>query len=410
MEAQTPTKSGLLQVEVTPVFTRNQAADTRIVINEGGTRSSKTFSLAQLFLSKLLAEPGIVITICRKTLPALRATAMKDFIGIARAWGVYDERDHNKTENIYRNPKNGSEVEFLSVDEPQKVRGRKRDYLWMNEANEFELEDFRQLILRTTKQVFMDLNPPDEYHWIVEEIIEKRDDVTLIKSNYRDNTFLEQEVVREIELLQQADENYWRIFGLGERGISGTKIYSHWQLVDDLPEDCDEIIWGVDFGFSNPAAIVRIGIKDQAYYWDELMYERGLVNPAIVARADTLREEGLLDDTMSGYGDAAEPDRIQEFKDGVEYEGRDIEGFNLEAADKSVKDGIDHVKAHKFFITKRSLNLIKEVKAYSWKTKDGKPLEGQPVKLNDHLMDAGRYAIYTHHKNGAGGRPRVRLI
>lgn len=397
----------LSQMDVTRIYELNRDAKHRIVMNEGGTRSSKTWSLAQLFVTKLHEEDGIVITICRKTLPSLKATAMKDFIDILKANGQYDEASHNKTDHIYRF--RNSEVEFVSIDEPQKIRGRKRDYLWMNEANEFELEDFRQLALRTTKQIFMDFNPVDPYHWIVEEVM-PRDDVYYINSTYKDNPFLEKEVVKEIERLKDADENYWRVFGLGMRAVSWTQIYTHWKLVDEWPANPDEVIYGIDFGFNNKTAVVRIAIKDGEYTWDELLYESGLTNRDLIKKLCEFRGQGLITSNMQGYADSAEPDRIEEIKKpGKDEEGKIIQGFNVVPADKSVKDGIDFVKAHPFRITKQSVNIQKEVKNYLWKTKDGKPID-EPVKLNDHTMDAGRYASYTHGKKKKEGRPRIRVI
>jgi phage terminase large subunit len=152
---------------------------------------------------------------------------MRDFFEVMKELGVYKRELHNLTDLTYKYKEN--EIEFISIDQPQKIRGRKRHYLWLNEANEFQFEDFRQLNMRTEKQIWMDFNPSDEYHWIYDHIL-TRDDAVLIKSTYKNNPFLETTIVKEIERLQGVDKNYWRIYGLGERGIGELKVYSHWQI------------------------------------------------------------------------------------------------------------------------------------------------------------------------------------
>jgi phage terminase large subunit len=369
-----------MQLKATKIFDKNHQAlegGARIIVNQGGRGSSKTWSIAQIFLILLLTKQNVVLTVARKYFPALRATAMKDFFTIMKNEGAYRIESHNRTEHIYRFRSN--EIEFISVDQEQKVRGRKRDYLWMNEVNEFSLEDYRQLSMRTENTIFMDFNPSDEFHWIYDQIL-TRDDTTFIQSTYLDNPFLPRSIVKEIETYRTLDANYWRVYGLGERGISELKVYSHWKVGDE-PETFDEVIYGLDFGYNNPTALVRIGIRDQAYYWKELLYESFITNTQLIERL-----KGL--DIKNGriYADTAEPQRIEEIRKA---------GFNIKPSNKDVQKGIDHIKSHAFYVTKDSVNLLKEVKSYSWKEKDGKALD-EPVKQYDHLMDAGRYAVHTH--------------
>jgi len=378
-----------LNLSATTVFQSNYneyLKNTRLVINQGGRGSSKTWSIAQLFLLILLTKKNVLLTVCRKTLPALRATAMRDFFEIMKAEEIYLKEKHNRTDLTYHYKTN--EIEFISIDQPQKVRGRRRQYLWMNEANEFSYEDFRQLNLRTEKQIWQDFNPSDEYHWIYDKVLTRKD-ACLIKSTYKDNPFLDPVIVKEIELLQGLDPNYWRIYGLGERGISETKIYLHWQYCDELPKNPDEIIYGLDFGYNNPTALIKISIKDQKYYWHELIYESHLTNSQVIDKLNDLVRLNEMTKNSMIYADSAEPQRIEEIHKA---------GFNIKPADKDVKKGIDIIKTYAWFITKSSINALKEVKSYSWKVdKDGKNLD-EPVKQNDHLMDAGRYAIHTYSK------------
>jgi len=321
-------------------------------------------------------------------MPALRATAMKDFFNVLKASGIYKEEWHNKSEHTYKYKPSGSEVDFISVDEPIKVRSRRRNYLWMNEANEFSKEDFEQLNMRTDKQIFMDFNPSHMFHWIYDDL-EPRKDCIVINSTYLDNPFLPKELVKEIEGYKNKDQNYWRIYGLGLKGIAESLIYTHWEYCDDLPESPDKILFGLDFGFNNQTALVKIAVKDKDYYWDEILYEKGMTNIDLIKRLEQLVKEKIISENDIIYADSAEPARIEEIR---------RHNFNiLPCAKVEIKDGIDKIKSQKFYITKRSINLLKEVKTYSWKMKDNKPLE-EPVKENDHLLDAGRYAIITDAK------------
>lgn len=372
----------ILDLQTTRVFQKNYneyLKGTNFVVNQGGTGSSKTYSIAQLFLLILLRGERVLLTVARKTLPALRATAMRDFFDIMKASNLYRVERHNKSNNnyVYKD----AEIEFISIDEAHKIRGRKRQYLWLNEANEFSYEDFRQLNLRTEKQVFMDFNPSDEYHWIYDYIL-TRPDCSFIQSTYKDNPFLEPRRIKEIELLKQMDQNYWRIYGLGERGISELKIYSHWQYCDKLPDNPDEVIYGLDFGYNNPTALIKVAIKDQNIYTEELIYKSYLTNADLITKLKEIKEVK----SAYIYADCAEPQRIEEIKRA---------GFNIRPSDKEVGKGVDAVKTRIWFITKSSINILKEVKSYSWKEKDGKALD-EPVKTNDHAMDAIRYAVHTH--------------
>jgi phage terminase large subunit len=377
-----------LKLKATNVFERNYDAykkGTRFVVNQGGTGSSKTWSLAQLFLILLLREERKVMTIVRKTLPALKATSINDLVKIMNQHNIYNLDNHNKSDLYFEY--NGNKLEYFAVDDPQKVRSRRRDYLWMNEANEFKYEDFKQLNMRTSKQVFMDFNPSDQFHWIYDEI-KTREDCLTIKSTYKDNPYLNKQVVNEIEEYKNLDQNYWRIYGLGERGVSQTTVYSHWELVDKLPEGGD-VIYGLDFGYNHPSALVKVVIKDDKAYVKELLYESHLTNQQLI---DKIKE--LVDGNKYIYCDSAEPDRIEEMIQA---------GLNAKPAYKSVSDGIDTVKSHHLYITKDSVNLLKEIKSYSWKEKNEKPID-EPVKANDHCMDSKRYAIATYFKE-----PKVSL-
>jgi len=373
-----------LNIKASGVFEKNYNATERIVLNVGSSRSSKTYSLCQMLITKALAEPlPEVYTISRKTLPALKASAYRDFLEILQNADIYNPENHNKSDLTYQ--LNNTLVEFISVDQFDKVKGRKRKVLYMNEANEFSYQDYTQLALRTTGQIFMDLNPSHaQEHWI-EEKIKVRDDCRVIHSTYKNNPFLDQQTIFEIERLEHTDPNLWRIYGLGEMGVAEARIYTHIQMCDALPEVYDRRVYGIDFGYNNPTALGEVRVKDDEYYCKELLYEKGLTNSDLIAKLQEL-EINQLDFI---YCDSAEPQRIEEIRKA---------GFNAKPSNKDVNKGIDTVKSKVVYVTKDSVNAWKEIHSYSWQVDaDGKVKQDEkPVKVHDHYMDGGiRYPIHS---------------
>ena len=356
-----------------------KASKKRLVINQGGTRSGKTYSTIQVLIEYCQKNSGCgaTITIVRKTLPALKGSAYRDFLQILDKEGWYDEKAHNKSEMTYW--LFGNLIEFISVDQPQKIRGRKRNVCFINEANELEYEDFMQLNLRTTDKMILDYNPSDEYHWIYEKLI--NDDAEFYVTTYLDNPFLPSELIKVIEDLKNVDENYWKVYGLGERGQSTETIYTHWKYCEQLPGK-GEVIYGQDFGFNNPSALIKVELWEDALYCEEVLYQTKLTTNDLI---DEYKILGIHRSDMI-YCDSAEPKTIEEMRRA---------GYNVWEADKDVLEGIRSVKGKRIFVTKNSPNLIKEMKNYKWKVdKTGKVLD-EPVKFNDHLMDAMRYAWFT---------------
>lgn len=364
------------KIKTTNVFNKAYASTDRITCLQGGTRSSKTYSLCQLFIIKALQETGKVFTICRKTLPALKGTAYRDIINILKELKIYSEEFHNKSDLSYS--LNGNILEFISVDQPVKIRGRKRNYLWCNEANEFNYEDWQQLILRTTEQIYLDYNPSDPYSWIYEKVI-TRDDCTFIKSTYLANPFLDKDTIAEIERLKDLDPDYWRVYGMGEIGSVQTMIFRDFNLVDDMQGNL--VGYGLDFGFTNsPTALAEVRLLDNSLYIRELLYEKRLTNTDL---ANKLRELGISRQAEI-IGDSAEPKTIEEI-----YR----QGFNIKPAKKGagIHLGIDIMRRYKLNITKDSTNAIKEFRGYKWITDKNGDVLNTPVKINDHLIDAVRY-------------------
>lgn len=376
-----------MEVKATKVFEKNlisyRSNRWRIIVNEGGTGSGKTYALCQLFIYILHTEKGRRLTICRKTLPALRATAMRDFFSILKQMNLYREEWHNKSQLTYTCKITGSEVEFISIDEPTKVRSRRRDYLWINEATELTYEDFQQLNMRTEKKIFLDYNPSYVRHWIYDNIL-VRVDTRVIKSTYRDNPFLAEDVIREIERYKETDENLWRVFGLGERAVLEDLIYPRYEVVDAFPEI--DFWYGLDFGYTNPTAMVRVGILERDLYVDEILYQSYLTTSELI---EFLKQN--IDRKRVIYADPSRPEVIDEIKRA---------GFWIDRANNDVFSGINRVKKYNLKITKKSVNLQKEINNYGWKRNKMGELIEIPEKLNDHLMDAMRYALTVETGGG----------
>ena len=379
-----------LNLQGTVVLQKNLNANTRIVVNQGGTRSSKTYSLAQLIILKALQEQGKVYTICRKTLPALKGTAYKDFFNILEEHNLYNPDKHNKSELTYK--LNNNEIEFISVDMPQKIRGRKRHILWLNEANEFRFEDWVQLSLRTTENIYLDFNPSDPYSWIYDKVM-NREDCTFIKSTYLDNPFLPDETIKEIERLKDLDSNYWKIYGLGDMAQPTETIFRQFEICNNVPNESELIAIGMDFGYSNdPTAIVEVFKLNDNLYINELVYSKGLTNQDIAQR---LRELNITRQTEI-IADSAEPKSIEELH---------RQNFNVKGAKKgadSINMGIDVLRRFKLHITKNSTNTLNEFKYYKWLTdKNGHIVNKPATNQQDHIIDAVRYValnkLMTNH-------------
>jgi len=359
----------------------------KIQVHQGGTRSGKTYSILTALIELCHKNSGLVVTICRKTFPALRATAMRDFFEILNREDIYNPDLHNKSDATYQLW--GNMVEFISIDQPQKVRGRKRDVLFINEANEINLEDWRQLLLRTTGRVLIDYNPSDEFHWIYDEVI-PREDAAFFQTTYKDNPFLPESVVMEIERFKEADENFWRVYGLGERGASQATVFTHWKEIDQIPNEYKLLNLGLDFGYTaDPTAIVRVYTDGHGFAVDELCYATRLTNSDI---SKVLRDSGVSRSDVI-ICDSAEPKSIDEIH---------AHGFNTHGARKgkdSVKNGIQFLHSRPLLVTARSVNVIKELRNYKWKEdKNGKQLN-EPVDSFNHAIDAMRYAITFNQTN-----------
>ena len=371
-----------MEIKSTVIFEKNYEAlndpGIRFVINEGGSRSSKTYSLCQLVIIYCLQNNNKVVSVIRKTFPALRATVLRDFIEILKELNIYSVEDHNKSEHIYTFP-NGSIVEFFSVDDEQKIRGRKRDIAWCNEANELYFDDFTQLNMRTESKLIFDYNPSESTSWLYELPTEES---IMIKSTYKDNPFLPQSIRTQIEDLKRTDEALYQIYALGEKAISKSNIYSQWSFVAHRPAKFVKYVYGLDFGYNHPTALMRVYYCDKDIYVEPVIYESYLTTTMLIERLASLG----IEQTVSILADYSRPEIIQEMN---------IAGYDVINANKVVKKGIDNLKTFRV-ICQDDKALKREYENYKWK-KVGDFITDEPVKLFDDAMDAIRYAT-THIK------------
>ena len=383
----------------TDVFKRNLLAwkaGSRYIVNQGGTSSSKTYSILQLLLLIAAKRDGLLISVVAESLPHLKRGAMRDFINILRAEGMYTEAIHNKSSNELTI--GTSVVQFFPADQASKLRGARRDVLFINEANNITFDAFNELAIRTKLATFLDYNPVSSF-WVHEHLLATPDPgTTFIKSTYRDNGALDAAIRADIESRRDRDPYWWQVYGEGDTGNLQGVILTNWASCDTVPETPRRCI-GIDFGFSNdPTAVVDVRLADGELYWDELLYQTGVTTGALVAflksNPDTAKAVLVCD--------SAEPRTIAELN---------LAGLRAVPAEKgadSVRNGIDTILQRKLHLTKRSTNAIKEARNYRWRTdRDGKSLN-VPVDLWNHAIDAARYgSTYLLGQDGHRIRSRV---
>lgn len=355
------------------------ALNKRIRAVQGGTSASKTISILLVLISAAQADKTSTITsIVSESFPHLKRGAIRDFLSIMKEHEYFDDDRWNKTDYTYTF-ETGSKIEFFSADQPGKVRGPRRDRLFINEANNVPLETFDQLEIRTKDYIFLDWNPTNEF-WFYTDILGKRDDIDHLILTYKDNEALDPEIVKSIEQ-HQGNPTWWKVYGLGQLGEIEGKIYKDWQIIPEVPHEARLIAKGLDYGYTNdPSALVDIYYYNGGYIFDELAYTKGLTNRQI---ADII----IAGKTAPVIPDSAEP------KSNDELRLYGITVINATKGKGSVAQGIQFVQAQRCSITQRSVNLIKEYRNYIWKTDAQGRVINEPEHQWSHGMDAIRYGM-----------------
>jgi phage terminase large subunit len=363
--------------------------DKRFISHIGGSRSGKTFSILQYILIYCLRNKDKVITIARKTFPALRLGAYREFVEILKLYNMYKTENHNKTNNFYT--LNDNTIQFISLDQAQKLRGLKHDLVFIDEVNEVSKDEADQLFMRTTDKIIFAQNPSDALHWSIR--YQSDPDCLYLHSTYIDNPFIPQAIINQIESYKETDWDQWLVFGLGQPSKNNELVYNHQQFYSD--EDLyytdeegkthplfEEIIYGLDFGWNHPTALIKIHIdSDKKRIWcKELIHESFLTTDDLIVR---MKEFNIGDASI--FCDSAEPKTIESIRRA---------GFDAKQSMKEVIEGINMVKSFKFFIHHSSVKTQDELRRYKWKMK-GEFKTDEPIKLFDDGLCAIRYATFT---------------
>ena len=360
----------------------------KVVVHQGGTGSGKTYDLMlYLIFCVLMKRENQIITIVSESKPHLDIGVIRYLKTITQQLGIFTKDSWNISKSIFKYEPTGSLIEFFSADRIEKALGARRNWLYGNEINSLKLEVWEELA-RRSENIIADFNPTSQF-WL-EDWIRYYDHSKIIKSNYFDNPFLPETERSRIEKRASMDDNFRRIHIDCEYGIYEGLIFDNWMQIDRLPDD-GTVTYGMDFGFTNdPTALVKVLETDEAYYFDELIYQTELLNRDIVAKMTSL---GLVKNYDIIIADSAEPKSIHEIS---------LSGYNILPAQKgadSIRSGIDRLKSKKMYVTKRSLNLIKELRNYRWAMDKAGRATNKPIDDFNHAIDAIRYATEKNKVN-----------
>ena len=367
-----------MNIQTTKVFEEieNNIDNYRMISCRGGSRSGKSFNICIWLVVYALRNTGKTISIVRKNFPSLKGSIMRDFIEVLDMFGKYNPDDMKKQEMYYE--LNGNIIQFINAEDEQKLRGRKHDICFINEANEISFNEYTQLSIRTTEKLIIDYNPSDIDSWIYEE--EDKDTCYWFKTTFLDNPFLEQAVKDEILSLKEKDDNLYRVFTLGERGIARSLVFNKYTEETEIPPQAKLLGYGMDFGYTDPNTLVSIHKMGEHLYFKELIYESNLTISDLIYRMTQLE----MDRTDTIWADSSQPAAIEEIR---------RNGFNIKPTKKTtIEYGLQLLKRHYIHIVS-SPNIVKEFNSYKYKTdKDGKIL-GVPEDKHNHSLDAVRYCV-----------------
>lgn len=370
-----------MEFKYTSALHKIRKMKSRIKVIPGGTSSSKTFSILAILINDCIVENNISVSVVSESLPHLKRGAIRDFLNIMKATNRYNDNHWNKTNSIYTFS-NGSFIEFFGVEDADKLRGGRRNKLFINEANRVSEEAYTQLAMRTSSDIYIDYNPTNRF-W-ANDII----DAEVLTLTYKDNEALSSTIIEFLEShrIKALSSTYWanwcRVYLDGEIGSLEGLIFNNWTSIDNVPQEAELIGYGLDFGFTNdPTSCIGVYKWNGQLILDEVIYRKGLANSDI---SKLLKEDGVTSN-QEIYADSAEPKSIQEIKN---YGHRILP---VKKGPDSILGGIAIMQEYQMLITKRSTNLKRELERYSWK----KDKEGQtlniPEDVDNHAIDAARY-------------------
>jgi phage terminase large subunit len=352
----------------------------RVKIIQGGTSAGKTFGILPVLIDKAIRYPNTEVSVVAESIPHLRRGALKDFLKVMKWTNRYIDEQFNKSLLTYQF-KNGSVIEFFSADDSSKLRGARRDILYINECNNVTFDSYLELSIRTKKEIYLDFNPANEF-WVHTELKDEPD-ADFIILTYKDNEALDESIVRQIEKNRDkaATSNYWanwwRVYGLGEVGSLEGVVFDNWKEIDKVPDDARLVGIGLDFGYTNdPTAAIEVYNWNGKRIVNEIVYRTGMLNSDIAK---------ILPSSVTIYADSSEPKSIDE----IRRFGKTIKGVTK--GKDSIKYGIDVMQRQEYLVTKQSTNLIKELRSYCWDVDKHGVRLNNPAGGNDHAIDALRY-------------------
>jgi len=383
----------------TTAIKKLHALTKRKKVIQGGTSAGKTFGILPILIDRAIRTPQLETSVVSESIPHLRRGAMKDFLKIMISTGRYRDGQWNRSALKYTFT-NGSYIEFFSVEQPDKLRGARRNVLYVNEANNIPFEAYNQLSIRTSGDIWIDFNPTANF-WAHKEVA-TQEDAEFITLTYLDNEALPETIVKDIESARDKAKdssywhNWWQVYGLGKVGSLDGVCLTDWQEIK-LPDEARLLCYGMDFGYSNdPTTLVGLYKYNDAYIFDEIIHQKKLLNSDI---SDLLKANDINEVV---YADSAEPKSIAELR---------THGHNILPCTKgkdSIVYGINLINQNKIYITSRSTNLIKELQSYTWlKDREGNTIN-KPIDAFNHCIDAARYAITSQLKTPNKGKYFIR--
>jgi len=376
----------------TTAQTKISKLNKRVRVVRGGTSASKTFTIVPFLIDYAVKNPLAEISIVAETIPHLKRGALRDFLKIMDMIGMYEPENFNKSSLVYTFS-NGAYIEFFSADAESKLRGARRDVLFVNECNNITWEAYYQLAIRTRRFIYLDYNPVSEF-WVDTELINDSD-TDFVVLTYKDNEALDLSIIKEIEKAKEKAltstywANWWNVYGLGNVGSLQGTVFENWQQCESIPNDAEFIAYGMDFGFTNdPSTLIAVYRFNGELYLNELIYQTKLTNSDLIAR---LKELNVTSQQMI-VADSAEPKSIEDLRRA---------SFRIEGAKKgadSIRNSIDTLQAFKLNVTKSSINLIKELRNYKWVTDNDGKHTSQPIDNYNHAIDAVRYVALNRLK------------
>ena len=385
--------------QTTSAIKKLHALKKRKKVIQGGTSAGKTFGILPILIDRCIRTPYLETSVVSESIPHLRRGAMKDFLKIMIETGRYRDGQWNRSALKYTFT-NGSYIEFFSVEQPDKLRGARRNVLYCNEANNIPFEAYNQLAIRTSGDIWIDFNPTANF-WAHKEVA-NQPDADFITLTYLDNEALPQTIVDDIEAARDKAKtseywaNWWKVYGLGQVGSLEGVCIKEWQEIK-LPLEARLLCYGMDFGYSNdPTTLIGLYKYNDAYIFDEIIYQKKLLN------SDTSNLFKAHDINAVVYADSAEPKSIAELR---------TLGHKVLPCTKgkdSIVYGINLINQNKIYITSRSKNLIKELQSYTWtKDREGNTVN-KPIDAFNHCIDAARYAITSQLQTPNKGKYNIR--